>query len=150
MPKTDTMDVLTEGKTRTQEVELEISGRTFKVGRLGIGQAFRMGTILISVLTEEKRRQIADKIKAQPGSQDIDDLMTAAGYVPEKELQQIIAAYLGTDDIEFVKENVKAAETIRILDAFLETNEIGEFLKNLLQVMVKATDALKSIKSPKI
>jgi hypothetical protein len=141
MPK-GAMDVLTEGQTLNKTVTVMVGGQPFQIGKVGIGLGFKAGGILIKALTAEKSIEIAKKLQEKQGQTDVEDIVTIAEHIPEKELHQAIALYLGTT-YEFSEKNVGVPEFMAIVAAFLETNDSESLLKNLFRIMANLTKAFK-------
>ncbi len=114
-------------------IPVKIDGRDYSVGKLTAIQIIRLTRELIKVVVKMSEQ---DKSKLTSGNTNIDDILTFFGFLEEQQLTRVIEIVLKEKDVR-LEGDILIEDLMNIVNAFLDSNDIGKIWGNVQQVAKK-------------
>ena len=107
---------------------IKVNGQEFKLGTLSLGQTLKFSNLIVRFCISS-----ADQLKnigaAINGDSNFADALAILNLLPEKQVAELIAISLNTDDIEFCA-SISVEDLSEIVLTVCENNNIGKIVKN--------------------
>ena len=124
----------TENVLIPDEQKVELNGKVYAIGKLGISQAFKLGQLITTQIlsSQEKLKQLEEKTKNTSNTQD---MITIVGLLDEKSVIELFQIILKDPTIK----ELDLEKAIEIIAIVCEYNKFSGVKKNVQRIVKAVT-----------
>ncbi len=116
--------------------KVELNGKVYTIGKLGISQAFKLSQLITTQIlsSQEKLKQLEDKTNTT--SSNAQDLITIIGLLDEKSVIELFQIILKDNTLKEVDLD-KAIEIIAIVCEHNEFSGVKKNVQRIIKVVIR-------------